>query len=49
MRPDVASAFDRMADAAAAAGLTLVVNSHAGRVGFVRRYACKPCLPHSLH
>jgi soluble lytic murein transglycosylase-like protein len=27
MRPDVASAFDRMADAAAAAGLTLIVNS----------------------
>jgi hypothetical protein len=27
MRPDVAAAFDRMAEAAAAAGLTLVVNS----------------------
>ena len=27
MRPDVAGAFDRMADAAAAAGITLVVNS----------------------
>jgi len=49
MRPDVASAFDRMADAAAAAGLTLVVNSHAARFGFRPPLRPEAWLPHSLH